>query len=287
MTFTVAEMLHTAGLSLIAAGSHDRGGWVGLFAEDAMVEDPVGSWPHIGSDRIARFYDTFIAARGIGHHAHTDIVTGHTVIRDLDLHVNVTPQRTLQTPAYLRYDLSCRNDELKIARLRAYWELPAALRQIGRAGTPALAAGGRLTAELARHQGLGGVMGFAAGLRGVGGPGKQSAERFLGAVCAGNEIAVRRQLARTAPVTLGDLQQLGAAGLISRLRGGRPDKLVVSGRSVAARIRPGAGDGTGFIAGVVIVDVQPKVGTITRVRYFESQPRGESQRQGHDPATVV
>jgi steroid delta-isomerase len=46
----------------------DRAGWLSLFAEDAVVEDPIGPSPfdpegagHRGPDAIAAFYDNVIA----------------------------------------------------------------------------------------------------------------------------------------------------------------------------------------------------------------------------------
>lgn len=37
--------------------SDDRDGWLGLFAEDATVEDPVGSDVHRGKEAIGAFWD--------------------------------------------------------------------------------------------------------------------------------------------------------------------------------------------------------------------------------------
>ena len=42
----------------------DREGWLALFTEDAVVEDPVGSEPHAGREAIAAFWD--------GVHARTE-----------------------------------------------------------------------------------------------------------------------------------------------------------------------------------------------------------------------
>ena len=50
-------------------GARDKAAWVGLFEEDAVVEDPVGGFPawdptgegQRGRAAIAKFYDTFAA----------------------------------------------------------------------------------------------------------------------------------------------------------------------------------------------------------------------------------
>ncbi|HXL61153.1 MAG TPA: ketosteroid isomerase family protein, partial [Mycobacterium sp.] len=82
-----AELLAAVEASPRATAGHDKSAWVGLFAEDGRVEDPVGSRPHIGHAEIGRFYDTFIGPRQITFHRDLDIVAGTTVIRDLTLEV--------------------------------------------------------------------------------------------------------------------------------------------------------------------------------------------------------
>jgi steroid delta-isomerase len=54
--------------SMAAIEAKDREGWLGLFAEDAVVEDPVGpsmldpeGLGHRGIEAIARFFDEVIA----------------------------------------------------------------------------------------------------------------------------------------------------------------------------------------------------------------------------------
>ena len=44
--------------------AEDREGWLALFTDDAVLEDPVGSPPHEGREAIAAFWD--------GVHARTD-----------------------------------------------------------------------------------------------------------------------------------------------------------------------------------------------------------------------
>ena len=83
----------------------------------------------MGYDQIYRFYDTFIGPRDIKFHRDLDIVSGHTVLRDLELEVSMGSAVTMYIPAFLRYDLREVDGEWKIARLRAYWELPAMMLQ--------------------------------------------------------------------------------------------------------------------------------------------------------------
>nr|WP_101906128.1 ketosteroid isomerase family protein [Mycolicibacterium setense] len=160
MVFTRDELLGTVELSPQAAGTHDRQGWVGLFAAGGTVEDPVGSRPHRGAAQIERFYDTFIAPRDITFHRDADIVSGSTVIRDLELEVAMSPSVTMRIPAYLRYAVVPAPAGPRIAELQAYWELPSMIRQFASAGAGALPVGLRLAGALLRNQGPAGSLGL-------------------------------------------------------------------------------------------------------------------------------
>ncbi|HTM86237.1 MAG TPA: ketosteroid isomerase family protein, partial [Mycobacterium sp.] len=160
-----SALLATVERSPAAAAAHDRAGWVGLFSPDGRVEDPVGSRPHVGSEQIGRFYDTFIGPRDITFHRDLDIVHGATVIRDLQLEVAMGTSVTMHIPAILRYDLQESGGHLQLLRLRAYWELPAMMRQFLGNGIAALPAGAQLSRSLLRNQRLAGTAGFATGFR--------------------------------------------------------------------------------------------------------------------------
>ena len=96
---------------------HDRTAWVAVFADDARVEDPVGSSPHVGYDQIYRFYDTFIGPRDIKFHRDLDIVSGGTVVRDLELEVSMGSAVTMYIPAFLRYDLREVDGDRRVRRV--------------------------------------------------------------------------------------------------------------------------------------------------------------------------
>lgn len=55
---TARELAET---SLRLTKERDRAGWLGLFAADAFVEDPVGGGRHEGIDAITAFYDSTIS----------------------------------------------------------------------------------------------------------------------------------------------------------------------------------------------------------------------------------
>ena len=262
MAFTRADMLAAAERSPAAAGARDREAWVGLFAADGRVEDPVGSAPHSGVAAIGRFYDTFIGPRAIRYHPDVDIVVGPTVVRDGELEVTMASTLTLRVPAYLRYDMKDDGGELKIAALSAFWELPAMVGQFIRGGFGAVPAGLSLSRLLLRNQGLVGTLGLLGGFRGVGSGAKGVVARFLDAACAGDEVGVRRRLAGQARISSGDDVQLSAGDLLRHLSGARWRKLIGAGRAVvAATERAGQ-------RSVIFTEVGSEPVAITRIRVF-------------------
>jgi hypothetical protein len=262
MAFTRADFLATAERSAAAAGARDRKTWVGLFADDGRIEDPVGSAPHRGVAEIGRFYDTFIGPRVIRFHPDVDIVVGPSVVRDGEFEVTMASTVTLRVPIYIRYDMKDDAGDLKIAALSAFWELPAMVGQFVRAGVGAVPAGLQLSRLLLRNQGLVGTLGFLGGLRGIGSGAKGVVARFLDAACAGDEVGMRRRLAGQVRISSGDDGQLSAGDLLRHLSGARWRKLIGSGRAVvAATERAGQ-------RSVIFAEVGTEPVAITRIRVF-------------------
>ncbi len=262
MTFTRTDMLAVVERSPQATGAHDRDAWVGLFTADASIEDPVGSRPHTGLAQIGRFYDTFIGPRDIVFHRDIDITSGATVIRDLELEVTMASTLNMRIPAYLRYNLREENGELKIAALQAFWELPAMLGRFLLGGPRSVPAGAQLSRALLMNQGAGGTAGFLLGFRGVGTAAKREFTRFLHDAAAGDEVAVRRRLAKGARITSGDDSPMSAAALMTRLAGARARKVIRSGTSLVASHNGAAG------REVLIAEVTPKPLVISRISCF-------------------
>lgn len=265
MTFGRADLIAAVERSPRAAGDHDRAAWLHAFTADAYIEDPVGSHPHLGRSALERFYDTFIGPRQITFHRDLDIVAGNTVIRDLQLEVTMASALTMRIPAYLRYDLTRQDAELKITALRAYWALPTMLGRFLRGGVRSVPAGVQLTRALLTNQGAGGAAGFLLGFRGVGPAGRAEFTRFLQDAADGDEVAVRRRLTRGARITLGDDEPLGAANLIARLAGARSRKVIGAGPSLVAGIE--ATDRRD----ILIAEADPRPLTISRIRYFTDE----------------
>ncbi|ORB73582.1 ketosteroid isomerase family protein [Mycobacterium scrofulaceum] len=245
-----------------AAAAHDRAGWVGLFAGDGRVEDPVGSRPHVGHQQIGRFYDTFIGPRDITFHRDLDIVLGAVVLRDLELEVAMGSAVTMFIPAFLRYDLREVNGEWRIGRLRAYWELPAMMLQFLRTGSRALSPGLQLSRGLLSNQRLLGTAGFLTGFRRVGTRHQQFVRAFLGAAGRGDRAAAVRALSPSATITLGDDDALDLAELVDQLDGARVIKVIGAGPTVTVAVNSDHG------RGVLFADMARKGDAIDRIRYF-------------------
>jgi len=246
-----------------AVSLHDRDGWVQVFTQDGRVEDPVGSSPHVGHDEIYRFYDTFIGPRGITFHRDVDIVSGTTVLRDLELEVAMGDAVTMFIPAFLRYDLREVGGEWKVAHLRAYWELPAMMVQFLKTGSRALPPGLQLGKGLLGNQGPRGALGFMAGFRRVGARHKRLVEGFLRAAGRGDESA-SGSLSPSATITLGDSEPLTVAELGEHLRGANWAKVIAAGSTVVVSVASGHG------RGIVFADVAWRGNQINAVRYFSA-----------------
>ncbi|MGV9798584.1 ketosteroid isomerase family protein [Mycobacterium sp. NPDC003449] len=264
MAFTRADLIATVEQSPQAAAAHDRAGWVGLFADGAQVEDPVGSRPHRGREPIGRFYDTFIGPRQIAFHRDVDLVDieAGSVIRDLELEVAMGSSVTMRIPAYLRYALRQEQGGPRIAELQAYWELPAMVGQFGRHRLGAVRPGLALTSALLRNQGPAGAAGFAGGFLGAGGRGRRLVAGLLDDLCAGDEVAVRRRLTSGSTVLAGERSPLATSSLVASTVGASWRKLIGSGASLVAGL-----DRDGRRA-VLIADLTPRPWTVGRLRYF-------------------
>ncbi|BBX22628.1 hypothetical protein MTER_20390 [Mycolicibacter terrae] len=263
MTDPIAQdLLATVEQSPAAAAAHDRAGWVGLFSAIGAVEDPVGSRPHVGSEQIGRFYDTFIGPRDITFHRDLDIVHGTTVIRDLQLEVAMGPSVIMHIPAILRYDLTEADGRWELRRLRAYWELPAMIRQFLSNGLSAVPAGLQLSRSLLRNQRLAGTAGFAAGFRRPADRGRHSVRTFLTAMASGETAAARGVLSPDATVTYGDDTAVDVIELGTRLDGARSTKLLAAGSTVAVSTT------SAQQRGVLFADVDRRGQAITTIRYF-------------------
>ncbi|MBM7365487.1 nuclear transport factor 2 family protein [Gordonia hydrophobica] len=217
-------MLATVERSPAAVANHDKAAWLALFDTDGIVNDPVGSTPHRGDQRLAAFYDTFIAPNSVVFHPDHDIVCGDTVVRDLTLEITMGDGVVLSVPAHLRYVLATPS---LIAGLYAHWELPSMVGQLLGTGIGAVPVSGRLSLRLLRNQGLTGSAGFARGFLGVGAAQKRLAAEFFG------------DPSPDLPVRYGTDDDAPAASLADRLAGWRIGKTIAAGEFVTLSLARG------------------------------------------------
>lgn len=125
------SLLDVAKASPRIAAEHDKEGWLALYAEDAVLEDPVGTpASHKGrrpgrlGDELGRFYEAFIAPSEIEITSRRDIVSDMHVFRAVDIHTtNVSTGLRMKVPANLLYEIASDGDRLCIRRMQAHWEL--------------------------------------------------------------------------------------------------------------------------------------------------------------------
>ena len=127
MTETVREL---ARRSQAAAGAKDREAWLGLFADDAVVEDPVGpslldpaGKGHRGAGAIAAFYDAVIGrVDRLRFEIERSYVCGDEIADVGAIHMDFPGGST----AVVRGVFTYRSDGSgRLIALRAFWEFDA------------------------------------------------------------------------------------------------------------------------------------------------------------------
>lgn len=187
--YSSEEILEMVKRSPKAVAAKDRDAWVSIFAAYNIVEDPVGSAPHVsgvydartgkrGNGPLERFFDTFIAPNGIEFHVDRDIVCGHHVLRDMTIEISMSSTVRVRVPMHALYVLGEQGGALRVFRLAAHWELVPMVKQAMSFGGASLAVMAALGWRMFRIQGLGGILGFCRGVRTVGQRGKHTVDAF-------------------------------------------------------------------------------------------------------------
>lgn len=124
MTPDRAKVLALVRSSPMYVGAHDKTGWIGIFGDHYVIEDPVGSRPVRSGDAgaIERFWDTFIAPNEIEFQVAHDWVDGFDVVRDVTIVTTLRPGVVVRTPAHLIYQTAYENGTLSVRRMAAHWE---------------------------------------------------------------------------------------------------------------------------------------------------------------------
>jgi hypothetical protein len=223
MDWTREQILAVVDESPARVAAHDRAGWLELFVEGGLVEDPVGGAPArhrpAGDDQLGRFFDTFIAFHDIRFEVAQDCVVGLEVMRDVVIHTRISSLE-VAVPAYLLYQLVEDGGRLRVQRMAAHWELPTLSRAALGQGPGALWAMTRLFGRMLRVMGPRWVGRYLGALRGgAGARGKQLLDRLGQALDARDAQGLSALFASTADsIGLGP-RRLSPEGLLAALPG--------------------------------------------------------------------
>ena len=141
------QLLNIAMASPRAVAKHDKQAWLYLFADQSVVEDPVGTAPHRsipsngpnkGADntQLDKFYDTFIAPNEIEFQDSYDIVADGNGMRDVRLQIMSSTGLITDVHMYLYMNITSEAGQLKVARLSAHWDLQGMVMRVISTGWP-------------------------------------------------------------------------------------------------------------------------------------------------------
>jgi ketosteroid isomerase-like protein len=112
-------------LSRDYAVAKDKQNWLDLFAEDAIVQDPIGKSPldpvgdgHKGKEAIEKFYDTVIENGNIEFNILESIPCADECANFAQI-INVVGDVKIETKMIVIYRV---NSDDKIVSLRAFWD---------------------------------------------------------------------------------------------------------------------------------------------------------------------
>ena len=112
-------------LSRDYAVAKDKQNWLDLFAEDAIVQDPIGKSPldpvgsgHKGKEAIEKFYDTVIANGNIEFNILESIPCADECANFAQI-INIVGDVKIETNMIVIYRV---NSDDKIVSLRAFWD---------------------------------------------------------------------------------------------------------------------------------------------------------------------
>jgi len=120
--------------SMAAVEAGDRATWLALFAEDAVVQDPVGpsafdpeGHGHHGLEAIAAFYDNVIGANeSIRFDIHQSYLCGDEVANVGTIRIGFAGGGAVEVDGVYCYR---RGTDGRLASLRAFWE-PEQIRSV-------------------------------------------------------------------------------------------------------------------------------------------------------------
>ena len=130
---TPAVRAHKASIANAMAGNREA--WLALFADDAVVHDPVGRSPHDpegrgfrGRERIAEFWDMMIATGDLTIIPHKRYPCGEDVVAVAMTVANRIGEEKLYIEMIATYEVDTAG---KLTSLKVYWDVEALSEQSG------------------------------------------------------------------------------------------------------------------------------------------------------------
>ncbi len=197
-----AARLAVAAASPDAANRRARAEWLGLYASNAEVHDPVGTpacrkdaktRPETGKNDLELFYDTFIAGmKSMSVDVKLDVVVGDVVARDVILRPTMSFDVKSEIPTRLLYELVDENGKLAVRCLGAYWDASQATQRTMSKGLRGKASMMVSSARMARFLGRAWMQRYVAGTKkGARRPGREAVLAFSNALRSGDVAAAK------------------------------------------------------------------------------------------------
>jgi hypothetical protein len=250
-----------------AVAAHERQAWLDLFADDAIVEDPVGSTAvRKGDGTLAGFWDTFIASSQIRLEILADYVDGDDAMRDVVMHTQLARGVELHVPAYLLYETRAQGGGRRLARMAGHWTIRHSGRQSR--SLRALRPMATLFVRMLRHLGPAWMKAYLASQSsGVGLRGVRGAEALATAVSARDTAALAELFVPTAEIRSGAGRTSPAAWLASLPAGSRlsVEAPIAAGWVTACRFRL---EGPAPSHGLALLTTSPTERRLLGVRFF-------------------
>jgi hypothetical protein len=279
-SFSRQDCINTVLKSPEAVAAKDQQAWLDIFAGYSLVEDPVGSVPHVsgvfdrnmgrrGNGPLQRFYNTFIAPYEIIFHVDRDVVAGLLVVRDLTIEIRMSAKVVVHVPMHLVYELIEEGGELKIFRLAAHWEMIPSVNQQMSYGWASVTAGLLTGLRMLRFLGLGGTVGFMRAAKSVGAEGKRNADTFIRFVNGGNAEGLLSLMGGGGSVLLSG-ERVAATQLVAAGLSISTGKILSSGNYVSASCRVSSSEGE--LQGVVFFEFDMKNKKLCDVSFYLEAP---------------
>lgn len=272
-TWTREEVLDFVNLSPYYVDLHDKSGWVGIFADDAFIEDPVGGYHfkknthshRFQENQVEMFWNAFIAKNNIHFDIKQDIVSHLTVIRDSVVNANIPEANaTVLTPAHLRYTLKEVDGKLKVKSLEAYWNMPTVTKETlsrGKVGTKIMSV--QLGNIMSALGGVGLKHFLKASLVGVQGRGQKLVNKTILALNASNQKLFLSKFKKNSSIFFNHVKMTPASLLESNPVITNINKVISSGSSVALNCH--------YNQQPAVIIVSIKMGKISKFEVFSDQ----------------